>query len=147
MTHPVIDDRFALLKNRIEDHLKQIQEMLTGLESSTLHGLVSDMRSGLNEPFLFVVVGEVKSGKSSFINALLGESICACIIPRSEEKVSLKEIREFLKEKIAPHKLPDELCVMDDFPRLSGSIKIKKFGKDGLTELAEKDRSRERIRK
>jgi ribosome biogenesis GTPase A len=77
MTHPVIDDRFALLKNRIEDHLKQIQEMLTGLESSTLHGLVSDMRSGLNEPFLFVVVGEVKSGKSSFINALLGESICA----------------------------------------------------------------------
>ena len=80
-------------------------------------------------------------------NPVLGESICACIIPRSEEKVSLKEIREFLKEKIAPHKLPDELCVMDDFPRLSGSIKIKKFGKDGLTELAEKDRSKERIRK
>ena len=29
------------------------------------------------EPFRFVVVGEVKAGKSSFINALLGENICA----------------------------------------------------------------------
>jgi hypothetical protein len=36
---------------------------------------------------------------------------------------------------------------MDDFPRLSGSIKIKKFGKDSLTELAEKDENRERVRK
>ena len=80
-------------------------------------------------------------------NPVLGESICACVIAHPNENVSLKEIRDFLKEKIAPHKLPDELCLMDDFPRLSGSIKIKKFGKDGLTELAQKDESRERIRK
>jgi fatty-acyl-CoA synthase len=80
-------------------------------------------------------------------NPVLGESTCACVIPRAKEKLSLKEIRDFLKDRIAPHKLPDELCVMDDFPRLSGSIKIKKFGKDGLTELAEKDKTRERIRK
>ncbi len=80
-------------------------------------------------------------------NPVLGESICACVIPHPKAKISLKEIREFLKEKIAPHKLPDELCIMDDFPRLSGSIKIKKFGKDSLTELAEKDKRRERIRK
>jgi acyl-CoA synthetase (AMP-forming)/AMP-acid ligase II len=80
-------------------------------------------------------------------NPVLGESICACVIPISNEKILLKEIREFLKGKIAPHKLPDELCIMDDFPKLSGGVKIKKFGQDGLTELAEKDRSRERIRK
>ena len=80
-------------------------------------------------------------------NPVLGESICACVIPHPNEKVSLKEIREFLKNKIAPHKLPDELCIMDDFPRLSGSIKIKKFGQNGLTELAEKDQVKERVRK
>jgi acyl-CoA synthetase (AMP-forming)/AMP-acid ligase II len=80
-------------------------------------------------------------------NPVLGESICACIIPQPKETISLKEIREFLKEKIAPHKLPDELCIMEDFPRLSGSIKIKKFGKDGLTELAQKDETRDRFRK
>jgi fatty-acyl-CoA synthase len=80
-------------------------------------------------------------------NPVLGESICACVIPHPNEKVSLKEIREFLKNKIAPHKLPDELCIMDDFPRLSGSIKIKKFGKEGLTALAEKDKGKEKVRK
>ena len=33
-------------------------------------------RTGLESAALFVVVGEVKSGKSSFINALLGEDVC-----------------------------------------------------------------------
>jgi hypothetical protein len=36
---------------------------------------------------------------------------------------------------------------MDDFPKLSGGVKIKKFGEDGLTELAARDENRERIRK
>ncbi|MGD2184758.1 MAG: class I adenylate-forming enzyme family protein [Desulfobacterales bacterium] len=80
-------------------------------------------------------------------NPVLGESICACIIPNAQQRVSLREIREFLQDKIAPHKLPDELCIMDDFPKLSGGVKIKKFGKDSLTELAAKDENRERIRK
>jgi acyl-CoA synthetase (AMP-forming)/AMP-acid ligase II len=80
-------------------------------------------------------------------NPVLGESICACVIPKARQKISLEEIREFIKDKIAPHKLPDELCVMDDFPKLAGGVKIKKFGDDGLTALAAKDKNRERIRK
>jgi len=80
-------------------------------------------------------------------NPVLGESICVCIIPNAQQKISLEEIREFLKDKIAPHKLPDELCVMDDFPKLSGGVKINKFGKDGLADLAQKDETRERLRK
>lgn len=80
-------------------------------------------------------------------NPVLGESICACVIPRANANVSLNELRQFLKDKVAPHKLPDELCIMHDFPRLSGGMKLKKFGTGGLTELAQKDNSRERIRK
>jgi acyl-CoA synthetase (AMP-forming)/AMP-acid ligase II len=80
-------------------------------------------------------------------NPVLGESICACVIPRSGETVTLAEIRNMMKDKIAPHKLPDELCIMEDFPKLSGGVKIKKFGKDGLAELAEKDDKRQRNRK
>jgi hypothetical protein len=59
----------------------------------------------------------------------------------------LAEIRDILKDKIASHKLPDELCIMEDFPRLSGGVKIKKFGQDGLAEMAEQDRHRKRIHK
>jgi fatty-acyl-CoA synthase len=80
-------------------------------------------------------------------NPVLGESICVCVIPSPAETITLKEIREFIKDKIAPHKLPDELCIVNDFPKLSGGVKIKKFGKGGLAELAEKDVNRERIRK
>jgi acyl-CoA synthetase (AMP-forming)/AMP-acid ligase II len=79
-------------------------------------------------------------------NPVLGESICACVIPTQGQTVTLKEVRELMKDKVAPHKLPDELCIMDDFPRLSGGVKIKKFGQDGLAELAEKDKNRQRFR-
>ena len=79
-------------------------------------------------------------------NPVLGESICACVIPRPDQTVSLEEIREIMKDQIAPHKLPDELCIMEDFPKLSGGVKIKKFGPGGLAELAEKDDTRQTIR-
>ncbi len=80
-------------------------------------------------------------------NPVLGESICACVIPRQAQTVTLEEIREIMKDQVAPHKLPDELCIMEDFPKLSGGLKVKKFGPGGLAELAEKDGKRERIRK
>ena len=79
-------------------------------------------------------------------NPVLGESTCACIIPREGQTVTLPEIREFMKDRIAPHKLPDELCLMVDFPRLSGGVKIKKFGQGGLADLAQQDVNRQRVR-
>jgi len=80
-------------------------------------------------------------------NPVLGESICACVIPVPDETLTLSEIREYVQDQVAPHKLPDELSIMDDFPKLSGGVKLKKFGKGGLTELATKDDNREKIRK
>ena len=80
-------------------------------------------------------------------NPVLGESICACVIPRSGQTVTLEEIREIMQDQVAPHKLPDELCIMEDFPKLSGGVKIKKFGQGGLAELAGKDETRQKFRK
>jgi acyl-coenzyme A synthetase/AMP-(fatty) acid ligase len=80
-------------------------------------------------------------------NPVLGESICACVIPKPDQTITLQEVRNLMQDKVAPHKLPDELCIMDDFPKLSGGVKIKKFGQGGLAQLAEKDEKRERIRK
>lgn len=80
-------------------------------------------------------------------NPVLGESICACVIPTQGQTVTLEEVRELMKDKVAPHKLSDELCIMDDSPKLSGGVKIKKFGQGGLAELTEKGESRQRIRK
>ena len=54
-------------------------------------------------------------------------------------------IREFLKEKIAKYKLPDELSILPDFPKLPGGMKVKKYGKGGIQELASQDETRERF--
>jgi len=80
-------------------------------------------------------------------NPVLGESICVCLVPKEGEVPTLADIRQFLQDKIAPYKLPDELCIMEEFPRLSGGVKINKFGKSGLTEMARMDTGRERYRK
>ncbi|MFH1124294.1 MAG: class I adenylate-forming enzyme family protein [Pseudomonadota bacterium] len=79
-------------------------------------------------------------------NPVLGESLCVCLIPRGGQSVTLSEVRQFLEGKIAPHKLPDELCIMQEFPRLGGGMKFNKFGKGGLTELAQMDEGRQRHR-
>jgi fatty-acyl-CoA synthase len=79
-------------------------------------------------------------------NPVLGESICACVIPKGAEPLTLSELRAFLKNKIAPYKLPDELCLFSDFPRLSGGVKINKFGKGGLAEMAQGNESRQKHR-
>jgi hypothetical protein len=36
---------------------------------------------------------------------------------------------------------------MEDFPRLSGGVKIKKFGENGVADLAARDTKREVYRK
>jgi len=80
-------------------------------------------------------------------NPVLGESLCACIILKErEERISLAEIRGFLEGKVAKYKLPDELSVMTDFPKLPGGMKVKKYGKGGVQELASLDRDREELR-
>jgi acyl-CoA synthetase (AMP-forming)/AMP-acid ligase II len=79
-------------------------------------------------------------------NPILGESICACVIPKGDAKISLKELREFFKDTVAKHKLPDELSIFSDFPKVAGGVKIKKYGAGGVQELASRDKDREKHR-
>jgi len=78
-------------------------------------------------------------------NPVLGESICACVIPRGDSP-ALVELREFCRDKIADYKYPDELCIMKDFPRMA-SGKVAKFGETGLQALAIADENRQRHHK
>ena len=79
-------------------------------------------------------------------NPVLGENICACVIPKEGVTVSLIEMRDFLKNKVAKHKLPDELFIVSDFPKLAGGVKINKYGPGGVQEIAASNNSKERIR-
>jgi acyl-CoA synthetase (AMP-forming)/AMP-acid ligase II len=81
-------------------------------------------------------------------NPVLGESICACVrLDAGAERLTIEEVRGFLEGKIAPYKLPDELLVVEDFPRLSGGLKINRLGRGGLVELANTASDKQSIRR
>ncbi len=48
---------------------------------------------------------------------VLGEAICACLRPAGSSPPDLAELRGFLGDQLARHKLPDELCVLEAIPR------------------------------
>ena len=73
----MIDATFEQFRSEAVTWLRDLQGLIRGIRNPRLEEIVSDMRTHAGEPFLFVVVGEIKAGKSSFINALVGETICA----------------------------------------------------------------------
>ena len=74
---------------------------------------------------------------------VLGEAICACIVPGTTAPPDLAELRDFLAPLVARHKLPDELCLVDAIPR----TKIGKVDRQALvTIVLDSGTSRERWR-
>lgn len=70
-------------------------------------------------------------------NHVLGESICACIKLRTgASAISLADLRAAIRDKVAYFKLPDELLILADFPRMPGGLKVNRFGAGGLMEVA-----------
>lgn len=56
---------------RLEEIIKNLHELTLRIGHEEMAQTVSDLRNRIFEPFMFVIVGEVKAGKSSFVNALL----------------------------------------------------------------------------
>lgn len=76
MTDQILSQAFYQYKFKLEEFLKNLHQFTFDINANEFQQIVSNLRTNVNDPFLFVVVGEVKSGKSSFINALLKEDIC-----------------------------------------------------------------------
>ncbi len=58
----------------------------TGEPDATIQNLQS-LSAGLNDPLLFVAVGEVKAGKSSLLNALFGQEFCKIDVLPATDKI------------------------------------------------------------
>lgn len=48
---------------------------------------------------------------------ILGEAICACVVPVGDGAPGLSDVRAHLAESLGRQKLPDELCVLESIPR------------------------------
>ena len=55
-----------------------------------------------------------------------GEEIMACVIKKPGAELTEREIKEFMSEKLARHKVPSYVAFMDSFP-MTASGKIQKF--------------------
>jgi GTPase SAR1 family protein len=58
----------------------------TGEPDATIQNL-QNLAGGLNDPLLFVAVGEVKAGKSSLLNALFGQEFCKIDVLPATDKI------------------------------------------------------------
>lgn len=73
---------------------------------------------------------------------MLGEAVCACVRPAGSEAPDLAEVRSFLADHLARHKLPDELCVLDHVPR----NRMGKIDRRELQAMLATDMPREQLR-
>jgi small GTP-binding protein len=80
------------------------------------------LRSHVDERFLLVVVGEVKAGKSSFLNALLGRDVCEVgptpltdriAVLQWGERPAERRVEEFLVERDLDVELLREVSLVD----------------------------------
>src|SRR5437762_8626924 len=73
----MVADLYLQFRSRTESAVTALLKLAADMQRdpSTLDTL-QNMLKDIREPLLFVVVGEVKAGKSSLLNALFGQEFC-----------------------------------------------------------------------
>ncbi len=120
----LINQNTIALRARIDEAVKDLHELTIRINHAELAKTVSDLRNRINDPFMFVIVGEVKAGKSSFINALLQtereitkvapqpmtDTIQQIVYGETEEIIV---INPFLKKILIPVDILKEVAIVD----------------------------------
>ncbi len=120
----ILNQRTNALRAQCEDLVKDLQQLSQEIGHKELATMVGELRNRMSEPFMFVIVGEVKAGKSSFINALLdsGREICA-VAPQPMtdtvqqilygEKEETVGVNPYLKKVYLPVDILKDIAIVD----------------------------------
>src|SRR5690606_7598377 len=76
-----IDARYEPLRLDLRRIIQLLQQFTQKIGHADSGKILADLRDRLDEPYMFVIVGEVKAGKSSFSNALLGDPTLCAVAP------------------------------------------------------------------
>lgn len=119
-----ISKNLQAYRARVDEIVKDLHELTIRTGNDELSQTVSDLRNRIHEPFMFVIVGEVKAGKSSFINALLatGKEITK-VAPQPMTDIILQilygeqeaeiEVNPYLKKLLLPVEILKEIAIVD----------------------------------
>ena len=98
----LITDAYDAKRQEFSKILEALSQLTNELNHEEMVRTVEDLQQRIHEPFMFVIVGEVKSGKSSFINALLapGQEICKVSPAPMTDKIQEIVYSETEKEEL-----------------------------------------------
>lgn len=118
-----IDQKATSFKNKLQEVFYGLNEIVDQIDNEELSKTAAEVSLSIHEPFMFVIVGEVKAGKSSFINALLesDKEICKVAaapmtdtiqqITYGEERTEI--INPFLKKIYQPVDILKQISIVD----------------------------------
>lgn len=119
----VIDQKLQEQKGALKQLLQRLQQFTLRIKHSESGRILADLRDRVDEPYMFVIVGEVKAGKSSFINALLGEpDLCAVAPSPMTDTIQLimygevaktEEVSPHLKKVFQPNEILKDIAIVD----------------------------------
>jgi predicted GTPase len=120
----ILNQHTQALRVQVEDLVKDLQNLSQEIGHKDLAATVGELRNRMGEPFMFVIVGEVKAGKSSFVNALLqaDREICA-VAPQPMtdtiqqilygEKEEVIVVNPYLKKILLPVDILRDIAIVD----------------------------------
>jgi len=121
--NPIIDQKLQEQKAELKNVLQRLLDFTNRISHAESTRILSDLQIRIDEPFMFVIVGEVKAGKSSFINALLGDPDLCAVAPSpmtdtiqqimygDEKKTEV--VNPYLKKVFQPNAILHDIAIVD----------------------------------
>ncbi len=124
----MFENKNTSILDSIKSDIGQIAQSLNDLTADIGHHelkeTTEDLLQHINDPYLFVIVGEVKAGKSSFINALLSTGKEICKVAPSPMTDTIQEItygaeesevivNQYLKRIYQPIDILKDISIVD----------------------------------
>lgn len=120
----ITPDRIQEVRVQVGSLTDEFIALTDSIGHEELKQTAQDLKQHIYDPFLFVIVGEVKAGKSSFINALLRTEKDICKVAPSPMTDTIQQImygpkesevaiNDYLKKIYHPVDILKEICIVD----------------------------------
>ncbi len=94
-----INRRLVANTNSFKETLSSLKQLTDKIHHQEYARIIEELQERVHTPFTFVIVGEVKTGKSSFVNALLDANKEVCKVAASPMTDTIQQILHGEQEK------------------------------------------------